>query len=163
MSSEGKTIGSSLAASKLRVVIIAARWNQELVDQMVACAIAEAKMHGVADITVEHVDGSGELAAGAQILAQSGKFDAIVAVGVIVRGGTPHFESVIERATEGLMRVALDEGVPIGDCVIAAYDRQQVVARAGGQGSVEDKGAGAMHAALDLALLKQNYKMSGKR
>jgi 6,7-dimethyl-8-ribityllumazine synthase len=162
MSSEGKAASKDLDGSSLRVAIVAARWNQELVEQMVACAIAEAKQHGVRDIAVEHVDGSGELPVGAQILARSGKFDAIVAVGVIIRGGTPHFESVIERATEGLLRVSLDEAIPLGDCVISGFDRQQIVARAGGPGSIENKGAGAMHAALDLALLKQTYAGTGR-
>ena len=64
----------------------------------------------------------------------------------------------MQRATDGLLRVELDEGVPIGDCVIAAYDKGQVEIRAGGPGSHEDKGAGAMHAAIDLALLKKKYE-----
>lgn len=158
MSSLGKNSQSVLPAKDVRVAIVAARWNSQLVEKMVACALAEARRHGIRKIVVEHVDGSGELPAGVQALAQSGQFDAIVAVGVILRGGTPHFETVMQRATEGLLRVELEEAIAIGDCVIAAYDAGQVAVRAGGPGAQEDKGAGAMHAALDLALLKRKYQ-----
>ena len=158
MSIAGKNDSVLLDAKGLRVAIVAARWNSELVDQMVQCAADEARRHGVTEVTIVHVDGSGELAAGAQILARSGKFDAIVAFGIIARGGTPHFETVMQRATEGLMRVALDEGIPIGDGVVAVYDLGQAELRAGGPGSHEDKGAGAMHAALDLAILRRTYR-----
>jgi 6,7-dimethyl-8-ribityllumazine synthase len=158
MSGTGKNDNNILDAKGLRVAIVAARWNEQVIEQVVDCAVTEAKRHGVTDITIEHVDGSGELAAGAQILARSGAFDAIVAIGIVARGGTTHFETVTDRATAGLLRVALDEGVPIGDAVIAVYDMGQARARAGGPGSDEDKGAGAMHAALDLALLKKKYK-----
>lgn len=159
MSTAGKDEQNVLDAKGLRVAILATRWNRTLVDQMADCAAAEAKKHGVADadITIVHVDGSGELAAAAQILARSGRFDAIAAFGVIVRGGTPHFETVMQRATEGLLRVALDEGVPIGDGVVAVYDIGQAELRAGGPDAHEDKGAGAMHAALDLATLRRTY------
>ncbi|MGH9856980.1 MAG: 6,7-dimethyl-8-ribityllumazine synthase, partial [Acidobacteriota bacterium] len=98
------------------------------------------------------------LAVAAQALASSGKFDALAAFGVIVRGGTPHFDTVLQRVTEGLLRVSLDERIPIADGVQAVYDMGQAEIRAGGPGSHEDKGAGAMHAALDLALLKQKYR-----
>ncbi|MEK7153616.1 MAG: 6,7-dimethyl-8-ribityllumazine synthase [Patescibacteria group bacterium] len=158
MSGEGKNTNTALQAEAVRVAIVAARWNDALVDKMVARAVAEAKRHGVSSVTIEHVDGSGELPAGVQMLARSGQFDAVVAIGVVIRGGTPHFETVMQRATDGLLRVELDEGVPIGDCVIAAYDKGQVEIRAGGPGSHEDKGAGAMHAAIDLALLKKKYE-----
>lgn len=157
MSIGGKSTADGLAAKDVRTAIVAARWNSELVNKMIDCALAEAKRHGVLNVTIEYVDGSGELAAGVQHLARSGQFDAIVAIGVVIRGGTPHFDTVVQRATEGLLRVELDEGVAIGDCVIAAYDKGQVEIRAGGPGAHEDKGAGAMHAALDLALLKQKY------
>lgn len=158
MSSEGKSTPNTLDAKDIRVAIVAARWNDQLVEQMVECAISEAKRHGVDTVTIEHVDGSGELPAGVQALAKSGQFDAIVAIGVIVRGGTPHFETVMQRATDGLLRVELETGVAIGDCVVAAYDAGQIEIRAGGPGSHEDKGAGAMHAALDLALLQRRYQ-----
>jgi 6,7-dimethyl-8-ribityllumazine synthase len=158
MSIQGKNNEDVLQAKDVRVAIVAARWNSELVERIVACAEAEADRHGVKNITIEHVDGSGELAAGVQTLARSGQFDAIVAVGVVVRGGTPHFETVMQRATDGLLRVELEEGIAIGDCVVAGYDKGQIEIRAGGPGSHEDKGAGAMHAAIDLALLKRAYK-----
>jgi 6,7-dimethyl-8-ribityllumazine synthase len=159
MSIEGKGVSDILPAKDVRTAIVAARWNSELVNRMLDCAVAEAKRHGVASVTIEYVDGSGELPAGVKYLAGSGQFDAIVAIGVIIRGGTPHFDTVMQRATDGLLRVELDEGVAIGDCVIAAYDKGQVEVRAGGPDSHEDKGAGAMHAALDLALLKKKYKV----
>jgi len=152
-----KDIDAKLDCSGMKVAIVAARWNDELVDLLVKCAEDEAKKHGAKDVTIEYVDGSGELASGVQILARSGEFDAIAAFGVIVRGGTPHFETVLQRATDGLLRVSLDEGVPIGDGVVAVYDLGQAKLRAGGENSHEDKGAGAMHAALSLAVLKKKY------
>lgn len=158
MSSSGNDISTKIDASGLRVAIVAARWNSELVEQMAACAKKEAERHGVTDIVIERVDGSGELASATQILARTKKFDALVAIGVIVRGGTTHFETVLQRATEGLLRVSLDEGIPIGDCVLAVYDIGQAKMRAGGDGSHEDKGAGAMRAALDLAALKKRIQ-----
>ena len=91
MSGEGKNTNTALQAEAVRVAIVAARWNDALVDKMVARAVAEAKRHGVSSVTIEHVDGSGELPAGVQMLARSGQFDAVVAIGVVIRGGTPHF------------------------------------------------------------------------
>ncbi|HVQ44436.1 MAG TPA: 6,7-dimethyl-8-ribityllumazine synthase [Candidatus Saccharimonadia bacterium] len=159
MSTDGRSQSQTLEAGGLRVAVVAARWNEDLIERMVTRAVEEAKRHGVTEVAVEHVDGSGELPSGAQALARSGKFDAVVAIGVVLRGGTPHFDTVLQRATDGLLRVALEEdAVAIGDCVIAAYDRGQIEMRAGGPGTHEDKGAGAMHAALDLALLKRKYR-----
>jgi 6,7-dimethyl-8-ribityllumazine synthase len=157
MSVAGQSVNGKLTAKGLRVAILGARWNGELVERIIDCAVAEAQRHGVTDITTERVDGTGELPSAAQVLAKSGRFDAIVAVGVVVRGGTPHFDTVLQRATDGLLRVSLEEQIPVADCVVAGYDKGQIEVRAGGPGSHEDKGAAAMHAALDVALLKRKY------
>src|SRR5699024_196064 len=79
--------------------------------------------------------------------------DAVVALGCVVRGGTPHFDYVCDSVTEGLTRIALDTSTPIGNGVLTTNTEEQAVERSGGEGSVEDKGAEAMVAALDTALV----------
>jgi 6,7-dimethyl-8-ribityllumazine synthase len=104
-----------------------------------------------ADATLIRVAGSFELPIVAQACARQG-FDAVIALGVIIRGGTPHFEFVSDAATGGLSRVALDTGVPVGFGLLTCDNEQQALDRAGLPGSVEDKGAEATWAALTTAV-----------
>jgi 6,7-dimethyl-8-ribityllumazine synthase len=97
------------------------------------------------------VPGSFELPVVADALARDG-FDAVIALGVIIRGGTPHFEYVSSAATDGLNRVALDRGVPIGFGLLTCDNDEQALDRAGLEGSKEDKGYEATSAALKTAL-----------
>jgi 6,7-dimethyl-8-ribityllumazine synthase len=101
---------------------------------------------------VFRVPGSFELPLAAQVAAES-DFDAVVALGVIIRGGTPHFEYVCRAATDGLMRVNLDTGVPIGFGLLTCDTEEQAIARAGLPESREDKGAEAVHAVLAMLSL----------
>ncbi|MGH8877121.1 MAG: 6,7-dimethyl-8-ribityllumazine synthase [Stackebrandtia sp.] len=137
-------------AAGLRLGIVATRWHGELVAQMTQRAQAAAKASGVTDVTVAQVAGSVELPVVAQALAR--RSDAVVALGVVVRGGTAHFEYVCSSVTEGLTRVALDESTPVAHGVLTVDTDAQAIDRAGYPDSSEDKGYSATIAALDAAL-----------
>ena len=134
-------------ASGAKVAIVASRWHEPVMDGLLAGAQKALEEAGVTDVTVLRAPGSSELPLLAQACATHG-FDAIVALGVIIRGGTPHFEYVSSAATDGLARVALDTGVPIGFGLLTCDDEQQALDRAGLPGSDEDKGREAAEAAL---------------
>ncbi len=135
----------------MRVVIVAASWHEAIMDGLIAGA-TRACQEAAADATVVRVPGSFELPVVAQACASSGQFDAVVALGVIIRGGTPHFEYVAAGTTDGLMRVMLDTHVPLGFGLLTCDDEQQALDRAGLPDSHEDKGAEAAWAAITTAL-----------
>ncbi|HZE41566.1 MAG TPA: 6,7-dimethyl-8-ribityllumazine synthase [Stackebrandtia sp.] len=137
-------------AAGLRLGIVATRWHADLVDQMVDRARAAAKASGVTDVRVARVAGSVELPVVAQALAR--RCDAVVALGVVVRGDTAHFDYVCKAVTEGLTRVALDESTPVAHGVLTVNTDAQARDRAGFADSSEDKGWGSTVAALDAAL-----------
>lgn len=134
-------------AAGARVAIVASSWHDEVMDGLVAGAERALAEAGVTDVTLVRAPGSFELPIIAQRCATAG-FDAVVALGVIIRGGTPHFEYVSAAATDGLARVALDTGVPVGFGLLTCDDDQQALDRAGLPGSREDKGREAAEAAL---------------
>ncbi len=137
-------------ATGLTLGIAVTSWNAELVDQMLARARVAAAEAKCAEPVVLRVAGAVELPIAAQALAR--RFDAVVALGVVVRGGTAHFEYVCKSVTEGLTRVALDESTPVAQGVLTVDDLGQAVARAGYPDSAEDKGYEAVVAALGAAL-----------
>lgn len=137
-----------LAAEGSRVAIVASSWHETIMTALVDSAVRTCEEAG-AEATVFRVPGSFELALAADTAALSG-FDAVVALGVIIRGGTPHFDFVCHAATEGLNRVALDNGVPVGFGVLTCDSEEQALDRAGLPGSAEDKGREATEAALGL-------------
>lgn len=137
-------------ASGLTLGIVATDWNAEIVDQMLARALDAAADAKVVAPTVIRVAGSVELPVAAQALAR--RFDAVVALGTVIRGGTAHFEYVCKSVTEGLTRVALDESTPVAHGVLTVDDQDQARARAGFEDSTEDKGYEAVIAALGAAL-----------
>ncbi|HEX5543388.1 MAG TPA: 6,7-dimethyl-8-ribityllumazine synthase [Micromonospora sp.] len=141
---------SVVDATGLSVGVVAARWHGELVDHMVDRAVAAASACGVAGITVARVAGSVELPVVAQALAR--RHDVVVALGVVVRGATAHFDYVCQSVTEGLTRVALDASKPVAHGVLTVDTLEQARDRAGLPGSAEDKGWSATVAALDAAL-----------
>ncbi|HKM25702.1 MAG TPA: 6,7-dimethyl-8-ribityllumazine synthase, partial [Corynebacterium sp.] len=130
--------------------VVTARWNTEICEQMRRNAVAAAREAGVEKLSEAHVMGALELPVVVQEFART--HDAVVALGCVIRGGTPHFDYVCDSVTEGLTRIALDESTPIGNGVLTTNDEQQAIDRAGFADSVEDKGAEAMIAALDAAL-----------
>ena len=139
-----------LDCSDLRVAVVAASWHEQVMTGLVDGATRALDDFKVEQREVVRVPGSFELPVVAAELARSG-FDAVVALGVIIRGGTPHFEYVCSAATDGLNRVALDSGVPIGFGLLTCDTEEQAVDRAGLPGSVEDKGYEATSAALVTA------------
>ncbi len=135
----------------LRVVVIAASWHTQIMDGLLAGATRALDAAGVADVTVVRVPGSFELPVAAARAAQQGA-DAVVALGVVIRGGTPHFEYVCEAATMGLTDVSVRSGVPVGFGVLTCDNEAQAFERAGLPGSREDKGAEAAEAAVATAI-----------
>lgn len=130
----------------LRVVIVAGSWHDEITDGLIAGATRTLEASG-ADFSLVRVPGSFELPVVSKAALEAGA-DAVVALGVIIRGGTPHFEYVSAAATDGLTRVALDTGKPVGFGVLTLDDEQQGIDRAGLPGSREDKGREAAEAAI---------------
>jgi 6,7-dimethyl-8-ribityllumazine synthase len=129
---------------------VATTWHAEITDSLLARAVAAAGASGVTEPTVVRVPGAVELPVVAQALTE--RHDAVVALGVVVRGGTPHFEYVCDAVTAGLTRVALDAGKPVGNGVLTCDTEEQARDRAGLPGSAEDKGWQAAIAALATAL-----------
>jgi 6,7-dimethyl-8-ribityllumazine synthase len=137
----------SVDATGAKVAVIASSWHTEVMDGLIAGAERALKDSNVTDVTLVRAPGSFELPILAQAYARAG-FDAVIALGVIIRGGTPHFDYVCAAATDGLNRVALDTGVPIGFGLLTTDDEAQAIDRAGLPGSREDKGREATEAAL---------------
>ena len=151
MSSNGSP-NLAIDARGLRVAIVAASWHKEIADALVAGAERALKNAGNHDYRVIRVPGAFELPLGAQIAIQSGA-QVIVALGVVIRGDTPHFEYVCDAATSGLMRVQLDSSIPIGFGLLTVENEQQALDRAGLEISKEDKGAEAVAAAIRMKQL----------
>lgn len=131
----------------LRVCIVAASWHAEVMDGLIAGAQNALAAAGTTDVTLVRVPGSFELPVAALRAAEK-SYDAVVALGVIVRGTTPHFEYVSRAATDGLSQVALRTGVPVGFGVLTCDNEGQARDRAGLPGSHEDKGAESALAAI---------------
>lgn len=144
----------------LRVAVIAGNWHAELMDGLIKGA-HETIMASGADHTLFRVAGAFELPLAAQVALTDGGFDATVCLGVIVRGGTPHFEYISSAVTEGLTRVQLDTGKPVGFGVLTTDDEQQARDRAGLPGSPESKGVEAAEAALQLAVTARRIATEG--
>lgn len=141
----------------MRIAIVAASWHEAVMDGLVAGALRTAERLGVAADLIR-VPGTFELPVVCAECATTGRYDAVVALGVVIRGGTPHFEYVCDAATEGLTRVALDSRVPVGFGVLTCDDDAQAIDRAGLPGSREDKGAEATEAALATAAVLRTLR-----
>ncbi len=135
----------------LRVAVVAASWHETVMDGLLAGARRALSAFRVKEPYVARVPGSFELPVAAKALADAG-YDAIVALGVVIRGGTPHFDYVCSAATEGLTRVSVDAGVPVGFGLLTCDNEEQALDRAGLPGSREDKGYEATAAALTTAM-----------
>jgi len=156
VSGEGRPAGPPVDASGLRVAIAATRWHAEITDQLVARAVAAARACGAAEPLVVRVPGAVELPVVAAELAR--RHDAVVCLGAVIRGGTPHFDYVCDAVTYGLTRVALDAGTPVGNGVLTCDTLQQARARSGAEGSTEDKGWDAAVAALETAVVLRSLR-----
>ena len=143
-------------SSDTRVVIVAASWHEQVMDGLIAGAVKTIEAAG-AQADLHRVPGTFELSLAAKA-AIAGGADAVVALGVVIRGGTPHFDYVCQAVTDGINRVSLDTGVPIGFGVLTCDDEQQALDRAGLTNSKEDKGAEAASAALAMLKVLDNLK-----
>lgn len=152
MSGSGTPALAVSGAERLRVAVVAAQWHAVVMDGLLAGAERALAEAGVGEVRVIRVPGSFELPVAALAAARAG-YDAVVALGVVIRGGTPHFEFVSGAATDGLGRVALDTGVPVGFGLLTCDTDAQALDRAGLPGSREDKGREAAQAALATVLV----------
>ena len=133
----------------LTLAVVATRWHEQITEALLCSALRTARECGIDEPAVVRVAGAAERPVVAQALAV--QYDAVVALGVVIRGGTPHFEYVCDAVTAGLTRVALDSHTPVGNGVLTVDTEQQALDRAGLPGSAEDKGREATYAALDTA------------
>ena len=156
MSGQGAPTAQPVDASGLSLGIVATTWHAELTDALLERAVAAAVACGVPEPTVVRAPGAVELPVVAQALAE--RHDAVVALGVVVRGGTPHFEYVCDAVTAGLTRVALDHGTPVGNGVLTCNTVEEARDRSGLPDSSEDKGWEAVVAALDTAILLRSLR-----
>jgi 6,7-dimethyl-8-ribityllumazine synthase len=157
MSGEGRPEQTDIPdGSGIRLGVAAATWHGEIVDALLERTLATAGKAGTERPTVVRVPGTVELPVVCQQLARD--HDAVVALGVVIRGGTPHFEYVCDAVTAGLTRVALDEGTPVGNGVLTCDTREQALDRAGGPGAAEDKGAEACLAAIGTAIVLRELR-----
>lgn len=145
-------------ASGLKLAIVASTWHSTICDALLDGARKVASSSGIDEPDVVRVLGAIEIPVVAQQLAKS--HDAVVALGVVIRGQTPHFDYVCDAVTQGLTRVSLDEGTPVANGVLTTDNEQQALDRAGLPGSVEDKGAQAAAAALSTALTLRDLRAS---
>lgn len=146
--------------SGLSIVIVAASWHDVVMDGLIAGAERECDRLGATHRLVR-VPGSFELPVVAQEVASAPDVDAVVCLGVIIRGGTPHFEFVAKATTDGLTRVALDARTPVGFGVLTTDNEAQALDRAGLSGSAEDKGAEAASAAIMTAVVLRACRGDG--
>ncbi len=149
---------STVDATGLTLGIAVTRWHHEITHQLLDRALLAAKACGTTDVRVLHVSGSVELPVVVQALAR--RYDAVVALGVVIRGDTAHFDYVCQSVTEGLTRVALDESTPVAHGVLTVDRVDQALARAGLPDSPEDKGWDSVVAALDAALALRSLAAS---
>lgn len=145
-----------LDATGVRLAIVASTWHTRICDALLAGAHRVAAAAGIADPTVVRVLGAIEIPVVAQEVARN--HDAVVALGVVIRGDTPHFDYVCDAVTQGLTRVSLDESTPVANGVLTTDTEQQALERAGLPTSAEDKGAQAASAALSTALTLRDLR-----
>jgi 6,7-dimethyl-8-ribityllumazine synthase len=148
---------SDLDGTPYRIGIAAARYNERLVDALLLKVRQHLLAAGVKKrkLSVARVPGSNELPLAAQMLARQGKFDALIALGVLIRGDTLHFEFIAAAASDALQRVALDAGVPVINGIIVAETSAQAESRCLGR---INRGVEFARAALEMAALKRQFR-----
>jgi 6,7-dimethyl-8-ribityllumazine synthase len=156
VSGEGRPDVDVPECEGIRLAIVATRWHAKITDTLLERALAAAEQAGIEEPTVVRVPGAVELPVVCQALAK--QHDAVVALGVVIRGGTPHFEYVCDAVTMGLTRVSLDESTPVGNGVLTVNTEEQALERCGLPGTAEDKGFEACVAALDTAMVVRGLR-----
>lgn len=159
MSGAGRPEPAAVDAAGLTLAIVATRWHAEITEALTERAVAAAKECGLDAPLVLRVAGAMELPVVAAEAARS--HDAVVGLGAVIRGGTPHFDYVCDAVTYGLARAALDTGKPVGNGVLTCDTLEQARDRCGLDGSHEDKGWEAVVAALDTALVLRSLRSAG--
>jgi 6,7-dimethyl-8-ribityllumazine synthase len=146
VSSSGPT---SLSGAGLQIGLVQSRFNAPIVNQMVAACVAELKKCGVAEDDIDHVSvpGALEIPLALQSMAITNRYDALIAIGAVIRGETYHFEVVSNESCRGVMDVSLQTGVPIANGILTTNTDEQALAR------VEEKGADCAHVAIEMAHL----------
>lgn len=132
-----------------KIAIVSSSWHPEICEALVAGAERALQESGVTNVEIKRVAGSFEIPLAVQQLLDAG-YDAAIAVGLVLRGETPHFDYVCQGVTSGVLQVSLSRSKPVGFGVLMCDNLEQAIARAGGPGSKEDKGYDAAIAALDL-------------
>ena len=156
MSNGGIPDVPEMDASDIRLAIVASTWHATICNALLDGARRVADDCGVANPTVVRVHGAIEIPVVAQELTRN--HDAVVALGVVIRGATPHFDYVCDAVTQGLTRVSLDAATPVANGVLTTDNEEQAIERAGLPGSAEDKGAQATAAALSTALTLRHLR-----
>ena len=154
-----KIIEADLLARGLRVALLASRFNHFIVDRLVDGATDCVKRHGGDDVTLVRAPGAWELPLICQTLARSGRFDAIVALGAVIRGSTPHFDYVAGEVTKGLAQVSMATGVPVTFGVLTVDTIEQAVERAGTKAG--NKGWEAALSAIEMISLQKALTRHG--
>lgn len=149
-----REITGALDGAGLRICVVVARWNSFVTRTLCEGAVREAKSHGVADddITVVWVPGAFEVPQAARWAAASGGYDGVIGIGAVIRGETAHFEYVAGSAQEGLLRAALETGVPVVFGVLTVDTEEQATDRAGGKEG--HKGEEAARTVIEMARLR---------
>jgi 6,7-dimethyl-8-ribityllumazine synthase len=157
-----KTSTGLLDGRNVRITVVASRFNRPIVDSLIAGAEEALMRGGVLRENVELVlvPGALELPLAARYVAESGRADGIVALGVVLRGETMHFELVAQESTAGLLRVSLEHGLPMGIGVLACDTVEQAMNRAGLKGG--NKGAEAAYVALEMVNLRRSLRPDGR-
>ena len=156
-----KVIEGTLAGAGLRVAIVASRFNELVVERLVNGALDGLRRLGVDenDVTIMRTPGAFEIPPIARLAATSGSYDAVICLGAVIKGGTPHFEYVCSGVTSGLSSIAKDADVPVINGVLTCDTVEQALDRAGVKSG--NKGTDAAMAAVEMATLYQ--KLKGKR
>ncbi len=156
-----REIAGSLGAQGLRVGVIAAQFNEAVTARLLRGAREAAERHGVRedDLTIVRVPGSFELPQAAERMARGGRWDALVALGCVIRGETAHFDFVAAEAARGVAQVARETGVPVAFGVLTTETTEQAMARSGGaQGN---RGFDAMESAIKMASVHRQLREAG--
>ena len=140
----------------LTVGIVCAEWNEQITDALLQGALDVFGKEGYEDITIAHVPGTVELTYGAAQMARTGRYDVVIMIGCVIRGGTPHFDYVCDNATQGCAYLNATQDVPIIFCVLTTDDLQQALDRAGG--ALCNKGSEAAEAAIKMAYFARHLR-----
>lgn len=156
-----KIIEGGPVASGLRFGVLAARWNDFITNRLLDGALDTLLRHGAdeANITVAKVPGCFEIPLATKKMADSGKYDAVVALGTLIRGATPHFDYIASEVTKGIATIGLDSGIPCAYGIITADTLEQAIERAGTKAG--NKGNEAALAAIEMANLLKRFSEDG--